>query len=85
MAKDDFYTFNTDPKDPNHIICIAVDKDYDVVKTYHIHGSTCDCWAGHKWCRHKKMLVKFKSENLLNSRKYWNHDKEKWLAPPTEG
>lgn len=83
MAKDDFYTINSDPQDNNHFVVVVVDKDLEVqAKTYHINGSVCDCWAGNKWCRHKKMLVKFKSENLINSRRYWNHDKQKWLEQP---
>jgi len=84
MARDDYYTIRSDPNDANHFTVNAVDSDYNHTKTYQIHGSVCDCWAGHKWCRHKQVLVKFKKERLLNSNKYWNFDKEKWL-PPLEG
>jgi hypothetical protein len=84
MAKDDYYTFKTVQGSPNDFTCIAVDKDYEVQKRYNITGSTCDCWAGLKWCRHKQMLVKFKAEKLIDSNKYWNHDKSIWL-PQAQG
>lgn len=84
MAKKDWYTFFSDPKDPNHFICHVVDKDLEPVKRYDIRGSTCDCWAGAKWCRHKKMLVLFKKEQRIDSRYYYNFDKERWMNPPKE-
>jgi hypothetical protein len=84
MAKNDYYTFKSDPSNPNHFECIAVDEDYEVQKRYNIYDSNCDCWAGQKWCRHKQMLVKFKSEKLIDSNRYWNHDKQKWLDTPTQ-
>jgi hypothetical protein len=79
MSSKDWYTFLSDPKDPNHFTCYVVDKDLDKVKQYEINGSICDCWAGNKWCRHKKMLVMFKQEQRINSRQYYNFDKEKWM------
>lgn len=79
MAKTDFYTFRSDKEDDKHFTVQAVDQDFNPTKTYHIHGSVCDCWAGHKWCRHKEMLVKFKSEKKVDSNEYWSHDKKVWL------
>ena len=84
MAKTDFYTIKSDPKDDKHFIVQAVNADYEPTKTYHIHGSVCDCWQGHKWCRHKQVLLKFKTEGQVDSNRYWNFDKEAWL-PPAEG
>ena len=86
MAKNDYYTFKSDPQDPNHFTVIIRDKDFeppDPPKQYEIHGSTCDCWAGHKWCRHKQMLVMFKKEGKINSNQFYNFDKETWLAQPS--
>lgn len=82
MAKIDYYTFLSDPQDSEHFICHVVDVDYEPVKRYDINGSACDCWAGQKWCRHKQMLVLFKKEKLVDSRKYFNFDKKTWLTPP---
>lgn len=84
MSKTDYYTIKSDPQDSNHFTVIAVDADYEKVKQYEIHGSSCECWAGQKWCRHKQMLVMFKKDNLLNSNRFWNHDKQKWL-PQAKG
>lgn len=85
MAKDDYYTIKSDPKDDKHFSVIIVDKDFDLQpKRYEINGSICDCWAGHKWCRHKKMLVLFKKEGKIDSNAYYNFDKEKWIAMPQQ-
>jgi hypothetical protein len=83
MAKTDYYTFRKGAAD-NHTICQAVDEDYNPTKTYNIIGTTCDCWAGHKWCRHKDMLVMFQKEGLVGSNRFWNHDKKKWLPQAQE-
>jgi hypothetical protein len=82
MAKTDYYTFRKGTEE-NHVICQAVDHDYNPTKTYNIHNSTCDCWAGHKWCRHKQMLVKFRKENKVDSNEFWSHDKSVWLSKAT--
>lgn len=80
MAKEDYYTFKSDPQDPNHFSVIIADKHLEIQsKRYEIHGSTCDCWAGHKWCRHKQMLVLFKRDKKIDSNEYYNHDKNVWL------
>lgn len=85
MAKDDYYTFKSDPKDDKHFTAIVVDKNLDFQdKRYEINGSVCDCWAGHKWCRHKQMLVLFKKEGKIDSNQYYNHDKQKWLEQPQQ-
>lgn len=44
----------------------------------------CTCFAGHNWCRHKKMLVKFQQMNRINSRWLYNFDKDKWISPMVE-
>lgn len=80
MAKDDYYTFKSDPQDPKHFSVIIMDKDHEIQsKRYEIHGSTCDCWAGLKWCRHKQMLAMFQKEDKVDSNEYYNCDKKKWL------
>lgn len=85
MAKDDYYTFKSDPKDANHFSAVIVDKDFEILaKRYEINGSVCDCWAGHKWCRHKQMLVLFKQKQLIDTNTYYNYDKEKWLSMPQQ-
>lgn len=87
MAKHDYYTFKSDPKDDKHFTVIVRDKDFEVTdppKQYEINGSICDCWAGHKWCRHKQMLILFKKEGKIDSNQFYNFDKEKWLEQPQQ-
>lgn len=88
MSYKDWYTFN---EDGANFMCVAVDKDFNVTKQYRIYtepGSTqlgnCDCFAGHTWCRHKKMLVEFRRKGLVGKRTYYNFDKNKWLQMPTQ-
>jgi hypothetical protein len=88
MSYRDWYTFNEDGSD---FVCVAVDKDFEVTKQYKIFttpGSTalgtCECFAGHTWCRHKKMLVEFRKKDLVGKRLYYNYDKNKWLTMPTQ-
>lgn len=83
MSYKDWYTINS--KDDG-FICVAVDKDLNFVKQYGItmEGATagnCGCVAGHTFCRHKKMLVEFQKQSRINSRWYYNFDKNKWMPP----
>ena len=78
-----WYTINSKGND---YICVAVDKELNFIKQYGIsmEGKTagnCDCIAGHTYCRHKKMLALFLQKNLVNTRTYYNFDREKWLKP----
>lgn len=82
MSYKDWYTIN---QDKDGFVCVAVDKDLEFQKQYKIsmhadNPSTCECIAGHKWCRHKKMVVLFRSKNLVGTRTYYNFDREKWMA-----
>lgn len=88
MAYKDFYTIN---KSPDGYVCVAVDKDLNVVKQYAIsmHNgklSNCECIAGHTWCRHKKLVVLFNSKNLVGTRTYHNVDRKtnNWIYPPKQ-
>ncbi len=88
MSYKDWYTINTTD---SGYMCVATDKDGDFIKQYAVTtevGSTrlgnCDCIAGHTWCRHKKMVVIFNQQKRMNSRWYYNFDREKWRAPPKE-
>lgn len=92
MARNDYYTIY-DRGD--HFFCQKVDPDdrtpatkadpglmtgYKIGK-HNEKASLCECWAGSKWCRHKKMLVEFQKLNRVNSRWLLNFDKMKWLPP----
>lgn len=89
MSYKDWYTINADGE---NFICVAVDKDFEVQKQYSItlqsndksKISNCSCFAGHTWCRHKKILVEFRKRNLIGSRKYYNIDKDKWMSQPQQ-
>lgn len=85
MSYKDNYTINEAPN--GNFMCVAVDKDFEFTKQYLIQmngdeAGNCACFAGHKWCRHKKVLVAFRSKGLVGSRKYYNVDRNKWLEPP---
>lgn len=87
MSYKDWYTVNTSP---NGFMCVAVDKDLDFQKQYEVKISgtnfgNCDCVAGHTWCRHKKMVKIFQAANRIDSRRYYNFDKEKWLPEVKHG
>jgi hypothetical protein len=41
----------------------------------------CDCFAGHKFCRHKQMLREFIKHDRVGQRWLYNFDKNKWLPP----
>lgn len=89
MSYKDWYTINEEPKTGN-FICVAVDKDLNFTKQYKITfmpGSdqgTCECFAGYKFCRHKKILVLFRQKNLVGTRTYYNFDREKWMTQPNQ-
>lgn len=90
MSYKDWYTINEEPKTGN-FICVAVDKDLEFVKQYTIFtepGSpnlgNCECFAGHTWCRHKKMVRLYREKKLVGSRTYYNFDREKWMSQPTQ-
>ncbi len=93
MARNDYYTMY-DRGD--HFFCQKIDPDDRTPVTstgnpslqagYKINKagdkpSLCECWAGSKWCRHKKMLVEFQKHDRVNKRWLLNFDKMKWLPP----
>lgn len=43
----------------------------------------CNCFAGMKWCRHKKMFGKFKANKAIDSGAQYNYDKDIWKEPET--
>lgn len=90
MSYKDWYTINEEDKTGN-FICVAVDKDLNFTKQYKIYTETgspqlgnCECFAGHTWCRHKKMVRIFREKNLVGSRTYYNFDRGKWMSQPTQ-
>ena len=90
MSYKDWYTINEDPKTGN-FICVAVDKDLDYQKQYtittqpgSIEFGNCECWAGHTYCRHKKMVRLFREKNLVGKRTYYSYDRNKWMQQPTQ-
>lgn len=83
MSYKDWYTIN---KVANGFTCVAVDVDLNFVKQYGITmegdmAGNCGCIAGHTYCRHKKMVTLFQKLNRVDSRWYFNFDREKWKAP----
>lgn len=83
MSYKDWYTINTAS---NGFICVAVDKDLNFVKQYGITmegdmAGTCGCMVGYTLCRHKKMVTLFQKLGRVDSRRYYNHDKDKWMPP----
>jgi hypothetical protein len=89
MSYKDWYTINEDKS--GNFLCVAVDKDLNFVKQYKIDtspGSTslgnCECFAGHTWCRHKKMVALFRQKGFVGSRKYHNFDRNKWMEQPSQ-
>lgn len=85
MSYKDWYTVNANSEG---YVCVATDKDANFVKQYQITtetGSTslsnCECVAGHTWCRHKKMVVEFNKLKRVNTRWYYNFDRNKWREP----
>lgn len=94
MARNDYYTIY---ERDDHFLCQKVDPDdhtplssvqdgtstlpaYKISKTG-TKLSSCECWAGQKWCRHKKMVTIFNQHQRINSRWLYNFDKDKWLPP----
>ena len=83
MSYKDWYTINTAP---GGFTCVAVDADLEFVKQYGITmegtmAGNCGCVAGHTFCRHKKILVEFQKLKRIDSRWYYNIDRNKWKAP----
>lgn len=95
MAKNDYYTIYD--RDDHYLVQKVDPDDHSPVTQtdqpgtmpgYKIQKSDanekiahCECWAGSKWCRHKKMLVEFRKLNRINSRWLYNIDKNKWIEP----
>ena len=48
------------------------------------NAAVCNCYAGTKFCRHKKIVIAFNKLNRINSRWLYNIDKDKWLSPFTQ-
>lgn len=80
MSYKDWYTVNSKP-DGSGFVVVAVDKDLEFQKQYEVSTASgnCECVAGHTWCRHKKMVKIFEKANRINSRRYYNFDREKWM------
>lgn len=66
------YKFDQDhnPQGVPYYVSLAADK-----------LSMCDCFAGHTWCRHKKMIVEFQKLDRVNSGWLYNFDRNKWIKP----
>lgn len=93
MARNDWYTiferereFVVQKIDPDDHTPQTDTGPQNLPNTYTIgkeggNAAMCSCFAGHKWCRHKKMLVKFQELNRVNERWLYNFDKDKWIEP----
>lgn len=95
MARNDWYTvdetsnhFTVTKVDPTDRQPISTVGNTDVLPSYNIAKtnnqgklSQCECWAGSKWCRHKKMVVLFQREGRINKGWLYQFDKEQWLPP----
>jgi hypothetical protein len=95
MARNDWYTITEDATDfictkmdPDDRTPVTAHNDQGTPNQYRIgkHATDnktvmCNCFAGHRWCRHKQMVVIFQKEARVNSRYLYSFDKQKWLAP----
>lgn len=85
MAKKDWYTIN-DQGDQGFAV-LKVSDEFDHLATYFVsrqpgNQAVCTCFAGAKFCRHKKMLAIFQEQDLVGKKKYYNFDKAIWYQPP---
>lgn len=84
-----WYTFRPlSEKSPNTFSVFKYDADLNFLHQYHLAvvpntntPTTCSCWAGGKWCRHKKMFLRFCEENRLDSGWMYSPDTEEWKEP----
>ncbi len=95
MAKNDFYTVYDKPEffevvkiDPDTREPISDTYNPGTLPSYKVHKtkdklSQCECWAGFKWCRHKKIIVEFQKQqpSRVNSGWLYNIDKNRWIEP----
>ncbi len=88
MAKNDYYTMydrgdhffcqKVDPDDRTpvtHVDNVSLQPGYKINKLAGGTPSLCECFAGSKWCRHKKMLVEFQKLDRVDKRWLLNFDK----------
>lgn len=86
MARKDWYTIRDNPSSPDYDV-VKVDENFQPIQTYHVGkqpGGICDCWAGSKFCRHRKMVPIFKAEGAINSGRLYNFDKATWYQAPQD-
>jgi hypothetical protein len=93
MARNDWYTVYDRPEyyevvkiDPDDRTPITSTYNPGTMPAYKVHKtndklSQCECWAGFKWCRHKKIIVEFQKLGRVNLGWLYNIDKNKWLEP----
>ncbi len=84
MGYKDWYTVD---KEADGYRVTAVDADFEFQKQYRVfmkeeRFGNCECFAGHTWCRHKKIIVEFNKKALVGTKQYFNFDKNKWLKQP---
>lgn len=86
MARTDWYTINSKPDFGTGFFGVQkFDRDGEPQGEYMIarQGTmlTCTCPAGHKFCRHKQMLVRFEETKRVDSGWSHNFDANAWKEP----
>lgn len=86
MAKQDIYTIKQSALGPNIYDVMKMSKDYEPGGIYHIAVApnktmSCTCYAGHKFCRHKKMFLEFRNADRIGSGWSYSFDSNKWFPP----
>ncbi len=88
MAKQDIYAIKPSTLGPHIYDILKMSEDLEPGGMYHISvapnkSMTCTCYAGHKFCRHKKMFLEFTRLNRIGSGWSYSFDKNKWFPPIT--
>lgn len=78
-----FSTHKTSSTGTSYLV-YKVNEEYQPLDTYTVHetpqgGTFCTCFAGHKDCRHQKMLRLFKANQAIDKPVMYNFDKGTWL------
>jgi len=69
---------------------VKMEADFEPVETYEVSQSGgylhCTCYAGNKpTCRHRAMVELYEKNNLVDSRRAYQFDKQRWVDMPKGG
>lgn len=89
LPKASWYMMRTSSKGANSYDVFKFNEYQEHQETYTLvvdevrNSYICTCFAGMKWCRHKKMFAKFKANQAIDSGAQYNYDKDIWKEPLT--